>query len=99
MFLDFAAALFAWALKIQRFIPIYYLLYRFIGSDNPDTYFSDTQRTRVAYEILETAPYGKRQRGEIGTELNFFHLVKSVSEQMQLSFFRICSGNRGFNQS
>eukprot|EP00794_Sanderia_malayensis_P016506 gene16505-18151_t len=39
---------------------------KFIGSDNHDTYFTDTQRSRVAYEILETAPYGKRTRGEIG---------------------------------
>ncbi|XP_065061399.1 anoctamin-7-like isoform X1 [Rhopilema esculentum] len=43
-------------------------MHKFIGSDNPDTYFTDTQRTRVAYEILETAPYGKRQKGEIGVE-------------------------------
>jgi len=40
--------------------------YRFIGSENKETYFTDTERTRVCYEILETAPYGKRQKGEIG---------------------------------
>ena len=40
--------------------------FRFIGSENPETYFTDTERTRVCYEILETAPYGKRQKGEIG---------------------------------
>ena len=50
---------------------------RFIGSDNPDTYFTDTQRTRVAYEILETAPYGKRQKGEIGKPVAFFVNVTS----------------------
>ncbi|EDO49855.1 predicted protein, partial [Nematostella vectensis] len=43
-------------------------LNKFIGSDDPDSYFTDVERTRVAYEILETAPYGKRQRGEIGIE-------------------------------
>ncbi|XP_031568344.1 anoctamin-7-like isoform X3 [Actinia tenebrosa] len=43
-------------------------LNKFIGSDNPDTYFTDVERVRVVYEILETAPYGKRQRGEIGIE-------------------------------
>lgn len=41
-------------------------LCRFIGSEDPETYFTDTERTRVCYEILETAPYGKRQKGEIG---------------------------------
>ncbi|XP_066936321.1 anoctamin-7-like isoform X2 [Clytia hemisphaerica] len=40
----------------------------FIGSEKPETYFTDTERTRVCYEILETAPYGKRQKGEIGIE-------------------------------
>ncbi|XP_065061401.1 anoctamin-7-like [Rhopilema esculentum] len=43
-------------------------MYKFIGNESPETYFNDTQRSRVAYEILETAPYGKRQRGEIGIE-------------------------------
>ncbi|XP_028393643.1 anoctamin-7-like isoform X1 [Dendronephthya gigantea] len=41
---------------------------KFIGSENPDTYFKDTERSRIVYEILETAPYGKKQRGEIGVE-------------------------------
>ncbi|XP_022788372.1 anoctamin-7-like [Stylophora pistillata] len=41
-------------------------LNRFVGSDNPETYFKDTERTRVANEILETAVYGSRNKGEIG---------------------------------
>ncbi|XP_048580920.1 anoctamin-7 isoform X2 [Nematostella vectensis] len=41
-------------------------LNKFLGSDNPDTYFTDTERARVASEILETAVYGRRQKGEIG---------------------------------
>ena len=71
-------------------------MFRFAGSDNPDVYFKDTERTRVvspikhnlsnlflsyksrvaglmcytidlqANEILETAVYGSRQKGEIG---------------------------------
>lgn len=46
--------------------------HKFIGSDKPETYFTDTERTRVCYEILETAPYGRRQRGEIGNLLPCF---------------------------
>jgi anoctamin-7 len=42
--------------------------YLFIGSEDPDTYFTDTERVRVCYEILETAPYGRKQKGEIGIE-------------------------------
>ncbi|CAH3190102.1 unnamed protein product, partial [Porites evermanni] len=41
-------------------------LHKFVGSDNPETYFKDTERTRVANEILETAVYGSRNKGEIG---------------------------------
>ena len=48
---------------------------RFIGSENPETYFTDTERTRVCYEILETAPYGRRQKGEIGKFSNYKILV------------------------
>lgn len=39
---------------------------RFLGSDNPSTYFSNTQRTRIVHEILEAAAYGKRKHGEVG---------------------------------
>ena len=48
---------------------LFYFNYRFIGSENPETYFTDTERTRVCYEILETAPYGRRQKGEIGKNM------------------------------
>ena len=42
--------------------------HRFLGSDNHDTYFENRDRHRVIYEILATAPYGKRKRAEIGIE-------------------------------
>ncbi|XP_069935985.1 anoctamin-7-like isoform X3 [Cherax quadricarinatus] len=41
---------------------------RFLGSDNPDQYFTNTQRSRIVHEILSTAPFGKRKKGEIGFE-------------------------------
>ncbi|XP_071532826.1 anoctamin-7-like isoform X2 [Panulirus ornatus] len=41
---------------------------RFLGSDNPDQYFTNTQRSRIIHEILSTAPFGKRKKGEIGIE-------------------------------
>ncbi|KAK2550527.1 Anoctamin-7 [Acropora cervicornis] len=41
-------------------------LNKFIGHEDPETYFTETERTRVVYEIMETAPFGKRQKGEIG---------------------------------
>ena len=42
--------------------------YRFLGSDDQDTYFTPTQRSRIVYEILATTPYGKKKRAEIGIE-------------------------------
>ena len=45
--------------------------HRFIGSEDPETYFTDTERVRVCYEIIETAPYGKKQKGEIGIYIYF----------------------------
>ncbi|XP_063869626.1 anoctamin-7-like isoform X3 [Scylla paramamosain] len=41
---------------------------RFLGSDNPDKYFTSTQRSRIVYEILSTAAFGKTKKGEIGIE-------------------------------
>ena len=53
----------------------------FIGSENPETYFTDTERTRVCYEILETAPYGRRQKGEIGRFSNCKVLIFVAAAQ------------------
>uniref|UniRef100_A0A672HD48 Anoctamin n=1 Tax=Salarias fasciatus TaxID=181472 RepID=A0A672HD48_SALFA len=40
---------------------------RFLGCENRETYFNNTQRQRV-YEILARAVYGKRKRAEVGVE-------------------------------
>ncbi|XP_043853429.1 anoctamin-7-like isoform X4 [Dromiciops gliroides] len=39
---------------------------RFLGSDFPDSYFSNTQRHRVVAEILARTVYGKRKHAEMG---------------------------------
>nr|XP_008175684.1 anoctamin-7-like isoform X1 [Chrysemys picta bellii] len=39
---------------------------KFLGSDSRDSYFSNTQRHRIVYEILARTVYGKRKRAEIG---------------------------------
>ncbi|XP_069138555.1 anoctamin-7-like isoform X2 [Argopecten irradians] len=41
---------------------------RFLGSENKDTYFSNTQRTRIVNEVLGRTAYGKRKRAEIGID-------------------------------
>ncbi|XP_059142100.1 anoctamin-7-like isoform X2 [Physella acuta] len=43
-------------------------LERFLGSENPDTFFEDIHRHRILWEILSTTIYGKKKRAEIGVE-------------------------------
>ncbi|XP_061591032.1 anoctamin-7 [Cololabis saira] len=41
---------------------------RFLGYENQENYFSNTQRHRVLYEILARTVYGKRKRAEVGVD-------------------------------
>ncbi|XP_041377832.1 anoctamin-7-like [Gigantopelta aegis] len=43
-------------------------LHRFLGSDDPDNFFTCTQRNQIVFEILSTAVYGKKKKAEIGIE-------------------------------
>ena len=42
--------------------------FRFLGSDNHETFFLNKDRQRIVYEILATTTYGKRKRAEIGID-------------------------------
>ncbi|KAG9332753.1 hypothetical protein JZ751_014852 [Albula glossodonta] len=39
---------------------------KFLGCEDHDTYFTNTQRHRIVYEILALTVYGKRKRAEVG---------------------------------
>ncbi|XP_014856548.1 PREDICTED: anoctamin-7-like [Poecilia mexicana] len=41
---------------------------RFLGSGDQDSYFTNTQRHQVVYEILARTVYGKRKRTEVGVD-------------------------------
>ncbi|XP_046671611.1 anoctamin-7-like isoform X2 [Homalodisca vitripennis] len=41
---------------------------KFLGSENRDTFFSNVQRSRIVYEILSTAIFGKKKKGEVGID-------------------------------
>uniref|UniRef100_H3B189 Anoctamin n=2 Tax=Latimeria chalumnae TaxID=7897 RepID=H3B189_LATCH len=43
-------------------------LEKFLGSENHDAYFTNTQRHRIMYEILARTAYGKRKRAEVGID-------------------------------
>ena len=49
-------------------IPYEIFHYRFLGSGDPNTFFSRAQRSRMVYEILATTPFGKEKKGEVGIE-------------------------------
>ena len=57
--------------KIERYtgnIKFILNLFRFLGSDDPDSFFTRAQRSRMVYEILATAAFGKEKKGEVGIE-------------------------------
>lgn len=41
---------------------------RFLGCEDHETYFTNTQRHRVVYEILARTVYGKRKKAEVGVD-------------------------------
>ncbi|CAH8451474.1 unnamed protein product [Schistosoma turkestanicum] len=41
---------------------------RFLGHDDPDSYFTSTQRHQVAYDILATQAYGSREKAQVGID-------------------------------
>uniref|UniRef100_A0A1I8GS17 Anoctamin n=1 Tax=Macrostomum lignano TaxID=282301 RepID=A0A1I8GS17_9PLAT len=43
-------------------------LKKYVGSENKDTYFKPTQRFEVAYEVLGTQVYGRKDLSEIGLD-------------------------------
>lgn len=49
-------------------IKVFFFCFRFLGSDDRDAFFSRAQRSRMVWEILATAPFGKEKKGEVGVE-------------------------------
>ncbi|XP_028818610.1 anoctamin-7 [Denticeps clupeoides] len=43
-------------------------LERFLGHEKKATFFKNTQRHQILYEILARTPYGKTKRGEVGVD-------------------------------
>ena len=43
-------------------------LNKYLGKDDPDSFFTATQRSRMVYEVLASTPFGKEKRGEVGID-------------------------------
>jgi len=41
---------------------------KFLGCDDPDSFFTRAQRSRMVYELLAATPFGKEKKGEVGIE-------------------------------
>ncbi|XP_008469599.2 anoctamin-7-like [Diaphorina citri] len=60
-------------------------IHKYVGSDNQATFFSNAQRIRIVYEILSTALYGEKRKGEVGVD-------RLVEEGIFLSAFPLHDG-------
>ena len=60
--------------KLRSLLP-----YRFLGCDDPDSFFTRAQRSRMVYELLAATPFGKEKKGEVGIE----RLVSEGAYQVQ----------------
>ena len=41
-------------------------VFRFLGSNDTDNFFSRAQRSRIVFEILSTTTFGREKKGEVG---------------------------------
>ena len=40
-------------------------IFRFLGSDDVENFFSRAQRSRIVFEILSTTAFGREKKGEV----------------------------------
>ncbi|XP_071945717.1 anoctamin-7-like isoform X1 [Antedon mediterranea] len=58
---------------------------KFLGHENKEHFFSNTERSAIVNEILQTATYGKRKRAEIGID-------RLISEEVFMAAFPLHDG-------
>ncbi|XP_076812548.1 anoctamin-7-like isoform X1 [Clavelina lepadiformis] len=64
-------------------------LQNFLGSSDHETYFSNTERARIAWEILQNTVYGKKKRAELGIERLLSENVFSAAFPLHDGDFKI----------
>ena len=52
------------------------LLFRFLGSDDIENFFSRAQRSRIVYEILSTTAFGREKKGEVSIPVKPVKITK-----------------------
>ncbi|KAG9348203.1 hypothetical protein JZ751_001938 [Albula glossodonta] len=67
-------------------------LERFLGSDDKETFFKNTQRHQIIYEILARTPYGVSKRGEVGIDRLISENIFSAAFPLHEGPFEIPKG-------
>ncbi|XP_048956857.1 anoctamin-7 isoform X1 [Canis lupus dingo] len=68
-------------------------LSRYLGSDNPDTFFSSTDRHQILFAILAKTPYGHEKKGVIGIDQLLADGVFSAAFPLHDGPFRLPPGS------
>ena len=45
---------------------VFNFIFRFLGSEDKDNFFSRATQSRMVYEILCATPFGREKKGEVG---------------------------------
>ncbi|XP_018604157.1 anoctamin-7 [Scleropages formosus] len=67
-------------------------LERFLGSENKDTFFTNTQRHQILYEILARTPYGVMKKGEVGIDRLVAEKVFTAAYPLHEGPFKVAEG-------
>ena len=51
--------------KLQYVAEIEVFIFRFLGSEDKETFFTRAQRSRMVYEILSATTFGREKKGEV----------------------------------
>ena len=51
--------------KAAKVAEIDVFIFRFLGSEDKETFFTRAQRSRMVYEILSATTFGREKKGEV----------------------------------
>ena len=51
--------------KLRKVAEIDLFIFRFLGSEDKETFFTRAQRSRMVYEILSATTFGREKKGEV----------------------------------
>ena len=73
--------------KLKKEAEIAVFIFRFLGSEDKETFFTRAQRSRMVYEILSATTFGREKKGEV-----------EILYQDQISIFNLSNLRQNFSQ-